>query len=81
MYGSRNIRRDPERYEPEGRFSDLPRTPIVPSKDRPVFTLRLRPLPHVDPTRALRRALKLALRGYGFECIDYERDPPIGPPP
>jgi hypothetical protein len=64
-------------YEPVGRFSDLPREPAVPAAERPVFTLRLRPLPGVDPTRALRWSLKLALRGYGFECVDYSSEPPL----
>jgi hypothetical protein len=36
------------------------------TKDRPVFILRLRALPRVDPIRALRHILKRALRDYGI---------------
>jgi hypothetical protein len=35
----------------------------------PVFTLVLRPLPGIDPVRALRAALKMLLRAYGLRCV------------
>jgi hypothetical protein len=38
------------------------------AKDRPVFTLELRPEPGVDPVLALRALLKAALRRYGMRC-------------
>jgi hypothetical protein len=34
----------------------------APAKDRPTFTLQLRPEPGVDPVHALRSALKRLLR-------------------
>ena len=36
---------------------------------RPVFVITLRPLPGVDPVRALRAALKLLLRRFGLRCV------------
>jgi hypothetical protein len=42
---------------------------------RPVFILRLRPEVHVgDPTRALRRALKLLLKRCGLRAIDVREE-------
>ena len=38
--------------------------------DRPVFLLRLQPLPGVDAI--LRLALKVLLRRYGLRCISIE---------
>jgi hypothetical protein len=44
-----------------------------PNKPRPVFILRLKPEVCVaDPTRALRRALKVLLRRFGLRCISVE---------
>jgi hypothetical protein len=40
--------------------------------DRPVFLLRLQPLPGVNPIAALRLALKALLRRYGLGCISIE---------
>ena len=37
--------------------------------DRPVFLLRLQPLPRVDPIAALRAILKTALRRDGMCCL------------
>jgi hypothetical protein len=38
--------------------------------DRPVFTLQIRPEPHVvDEIRTLKRALKTLLRQFGLRCI------------
>jgi hypothetical protein len=37
----------------------------------PVFTVKLRPLPHcTDPIKALRGALKILLRRFGLRCIE-----------
>ena len=43
--------------------------PPIPAKDRPTFTLELRPEPGVDPVLALRALLKVALRRFGMRCI------------
>jgi hypothetical protein len=40
-----------------------------PVKDRPTFTLELRPEPGVDPVLALRALLKVALRRFGLRCV------------
>jgi hypothetical protein len=39
-----------------------------PAKDRPSFTIVLRPEPGVDPIPALRAVLKGALRQHGLRC-------------
>jgi hypothetical protein len=39
---------------------------------RPIFTIRLRPLPGVDGIRALRAALKALLRRFGLQAISVE---------
>jgi hypothetical protein len=39
------------------------------AKDRPTFTLELRPEPGVDPVLALRALLKVTLRHFGMRCI------------
>ena len=39
---------------------------------RPIYVLRLQPLPRVDPIRALRRGLKYLLRVCGLKCISVE---------
>jgi hypothetical protein len=44
------------------------------AKERPVFVLRLRPEPHVNPVRALRQALKRLLRSYGMRCLSCEKE-------
>jgi hypothetical protein len=43
--------------------------PPIPTKDRPTFTLELRPEPGVDPVLALRALLKVTLRRFGMRCI------------
>lgn len=40
---------------------------------RPRYVITLQPLPHVDPIRALRRALKYLLRACGLRCVSVER--------
>ena len=38
---------------------------------KPVFTIKLRPLPHCsDPIKALRALLKLALRRFGLRAVE-----------
>jgi hypothetical protein len=44
------------------------------AKERPVFTLRLRPEAHVAGVPALRALLKVALRRYGLRCISAWED-------
>jgi len=39
------------------------------AKDRPTFTLELRPEPGVDPVLALRALLKVTLRRFGLRCV------------
>jgi hypothetical protein len=39
------------------------------AKERPTFTLELRPEPGVDPVLALRALLKVTLRRFGMRCI------------
>jgi hypothetical protein len=43
--------------------------PPIPAKERPTFTLELRPEPGVDPVLALRALLKVTLRRFGLRCI------------
>jgi len=43
--------------------------PPIPAKERPTFTLELRPEPGVDPVLALRALLKIALRRFGLRCV------------
>jgi hypothetical protein len=46
----------------------------TPAKSRPVFTLKLRPEPGIDPVHALRHALKRLLRTYGLRCVSVEEN-------
>jgi hypothetical protein len=41
---------------------------------RPLITLTLRPLPGIDPTRALRRLLRYAFRSCGLRCTSIRCD-------
>lgn len=41
---------------------------------RPTFALRLRPEPNVDPIRALRALLKIALRRLGLRCVEVREE-------
>jgi hypothetical protein len=41
--------------------------------DRPIFVMTLRPEPGVDPINALRRVLKVLLRGYGMRCTSVDQ--------
>jgi len=43
--------------------------PPIPAKERPTFTLELRPEPGVDPVLAVRALLKIALRRFGLRCV------------
>ena len=40
--------------------------------ERPIFVLRLQPLPHVDAVKMLRVALKALLRRYQLCCLSVE---------
>ena len=42
--------------------------------DRPIFVLRLRALPGVDPIKALRFVLKSLLRRYGMQAIEVREE-------
>ena len=41
---------------------------------RPIYTVRLRPQPGIDPIRALRAALKVLLRRFGLRAIEVRED-------
>jgi hypothetical protein len=41
----------------------------TPARDRQTFVVVLRPEPHVDPVKALRALLKVALRRFGLRAI------------
>jgi hypothetical protein len=41
---------------------------------RPIFIVRLQPLPGVDAVRALRAALKVLLRRFGLKAIEVRED-------
>jgi hypothetical protein len=42
-----------------------------PIDERPVFVVTLRPEKHcLEPVRALRAVLKLALRSHGLRCVE-----------
>jgi hypothetical protein len=49
--------------------------------NRPIYELHLRPEPGVDPIRALRATLKVALRQFGMRCIGCEEIPGSGSKP
>lgn len=53
---------------------------MTPADRRPVFVLRLRAAPGVDPVRALRAALKVLLRRFGLKAIEVAEEPPAGHP-
>ena len=42
--------------------------------DRPTFLIRVRPEPGVDPIRALRALLKVALRRFGLRAVTVDED-------
>jgi hypothetical protein len=49
------------------------------SSDRPIYLIRLRPLPTVsDPIRALRAALKRLLRDHGLRAVSVSQEPGEG---
>jgi len=53
----------------------------VKANDQPVFVVRLRPQPNVDPIKALRWFLRSALRRYGLLCIEAYEEPAQTPAP
>jgi hypothetical protein len=42
--------------------------------DRPIYLLRLRALPGIDPIKALRFVLKSLLRRYGMQAIEVKEE-------
>jgi hypothetical protein len=46
------------------------------TEERPIFRLRLQPLPRVDAVKALRAALKTLLRRYRLRCLSVEPETP-----
>jgi hypothetical protein len=44
--------------------------------ERPIFVLRLQPLPRVDAIKALRAALKNLLRQFGLRALSVEQETP-----
>ena len=46
----------------------------MPETKRPIFVLRLQPLPRVDAIKALRAALKNLLRQFGLRALSVERE-------
>jgi hypothetical protein len=42
---------------------------------RPIYIVRLRPLPGIDAVRALRAALKVLLRRFGLKAIEVKEEP------
>ena len=53
----------------------------MPKPQRPIYVLRLRPLPRVDGIKALRRGLKFLLRQCGLQCLGSETRKPNGETP
>jgi hypothetical protein len=47
---------------------------MTPADRRPVFVIRLRPEPRVDPIRALRGGLKALKRQFGLKCVEVRED-------
>jgi hypothetical protein len=62
--------------------NDRPRermnTMSEPAKDRPIFVLRLRAEPGVDPIRSLRALLKVTLRWFGLRAIEAREENRVG---
>ena len=48
----------------------------MPKSQRPIYLLRLRPLPRVDGVKALRRGLKMLLRHCGLQCLELKLETP-----
>jgi hypothetical protein len=42
--------------------------------DRPVFVVRLQPLPDVETVKGLRWILKISLRQFGMRCLDIREE-------
>jgi hypothetical protein len=47
----------------------------MPEIERPIYRLRLQPLPRVDAVKMLRMALKALLRRYQLKCLSVELEP------
>lgn len=63
------------RIEGKSDFSALSNRPRGSARppERPRYVLILQPQPHVDPIRALKKALKILLRACGMRCLSVER--------
>jgi hypothetical protein len=44
------------------------------SEQRPIFVVRVRAEPRVDPIKALRAFLKVALRRFGLRAVSVDRE-------
>ena len=47
---------------------------MTPPQGRPIYIVRLRPLPGIDAERALRAALKVLLRRFGLQAVEVRED-------
>jgi hypothetical protein len=45
------------------------------ARERPIYVVRFRALPDVDPDHALKHMLKGALRLHGLQCLSLEEEP------
>jgi hypothetical protein len=54
--------------------------PKPTAEERPTYVLQLRPEPGVDPVRALRAVLKVALRRYGLRCVSAHKNTEVQQP-
>jgi hypothetical protein len=49
---------------------------VKPSaNERPIYVVRLQPMPGTDPIKAVRWLLKAALRLYGLRCLSVREEP------
>jgi hypothetical protein len=56
-------------------FPAVTTMPNQPASERPVFVVRLRPLPDIDnPIYSLRQVLKVALRQHGMQALSCEEE-------
>ena len=59
-------------------FTEQKNRRVSPNYRRPVFVIRLRPEPRVDPIRALRGGLKALKRQFGLKCVDVREHDDFG---
>jgi len=53
--------------------------PAHPRRQRPIFVVRLTPLPGVDGIKALRAVLKILLRRFGLRALSVREDDGAAP--